>query len=133
MEKYLELILHSYSGYFNYLKSEILFWKWDNYFYGLLLISLAVWLLELAFPWRKNQPIFRKDFWLDLFYMFFNFFLLNLLLLIALSNVTEALFNDFLSLFGLQLTSIQLFSLSELPKPFGLLLFFVLSDFVQWN
>lgn len=133
MEKYANQFLNSYSGYFNYLINEILYWKWDNYFYGLLIISLAVWLLEIVFPWRKNQPLFRKDFWLDLFYLFFNFFLLNLILLIALSNVTAAFFNDILSVFGLQLTSIQLFSLSNLPKPLALLLFFVISDFIQWN
>lgn len=133
MNKYSDLFVNSYSGYFNYLISEIAYFKWDNYFYGLMVISLAVWGLEIAFPWRKNQPVFRKDFWLDLFYLFFNFFLLNLILLIALSNVTEMLFNDFLSIFGLQLASIQLFSLSALPKPLGLIAFFVLSDFVQWN
>lgn len=133
MEKYIEIITNSYGGYFNYLIDEILYWKWDNYFYGLLAISLAVWLLEITFPWRKNQPIFRKDFWLDLFYMFFNFFLLNLILLIVLSNLTEQLLNDFLSIFGWQLASIQLFSLSNFSKPIALLIFFVISDFIQWN
>tara|TARA_R110000868_G_scaffold81946_1_gene231680 strand:+ start:1733 stop:2605 length:873 start_codon:yes stop_codon:yes gene_type:complete len=133
MEKYIEIIKNSYGGYFNYLINEVLYWKWDNYFYGLIAISLAVWLLEIIFPWRKNQPIFRKDFWLDLFYLFFNFFLLNLILLIALSNISEQLLNDFLSLFGLQLASIQLFSLSNFSKPIALLVFFIVSDFIQWN
>lgn len=133
MEKYINTIKDSYGGYFNYLLDEILHWNWDNYFYGLVAISFLVWILELLFPWRKNQPIFRKGFWLDLFYLFFNFFLLNLILLVALSNVTEMFFNDLLSLIGLQLTSIQLFSLSDLSKPLALLLFFIISDFIQWN
>lgn len=133
MEKYIDIVINSYGGYFSYLINEIQYWKWDNYFYGLMAISLVVWLLEIAFPWRKNQPIFRKDFWLDLFYLFFNFFILNLILLIALSNLTEQFFNDFLSLFGLQLASIQLFSLSDLSKPIALFLFFITSDFIQWN
>lgn len=133
METYIDLLLNSYSGYFNYLKNEILYWKWDNYFYGLIAISLMVWLLEMLFPWRKQQAIFRKDFWLDLFYLFFNFFLLNLILLIALSSVTEQLLNDFVGIFGFELASIQLFSISELPKPVALLLFFLISDFLQWN
>lgn len=55
MEKYTDILLNSYGGYFNYLINEILYWKWDNYFYGLLAISLVVWMLEIAFPWRKNQ------------------------------------------------------------------------------
>ncbi|NRT12490.1 sterol desaturase family protein [Flavobacterium sp. 14A] len=133
MEKYSTIFLESYSGYFNYLKNEILYWKWDNYFYGLLSISLIVWLLEIAFPWRKNQAVFRKDFWLDLFYLFFNFFLLNLILLIALSNVTATLINDFLLLFGLELQPIQLFSIENLSRPTALFLFFIISDFIQWN
>ena len=62
MQKYFKIISDSYGGYFNYLKDEILYWNWDNYFYGLIIISLVVWLLELIFPWRKNQKIFRKDF-----------------------------------------------------------------------
>lgn len=133
MQKYFKIISDSYGGYFNYLKEEILYWNWDNYFYGLLAISLIVWLLEIIFPWRKNQKIFRKDFWLDLFYLVFNFFILNLILLIALSNVTAQIFNDFLSIFGLQLASIQLFSLSDFSKPLALLIFFVVADFIQWN
>ncbi len=133
MDNYFETVRNSYSGYFNYLISEILYWKWDNYFYGLIAISLCIWLLEIAFPWRKQQAVFRKDFWLDLFYLFFNFFLLNLILLITLSNVVEPFLNDILNLFGLELMSIQLFSISKFQKPLALLLFFVISDFLQWN
>ncbi|RTZ03320.1 fatty acid hydroxylase family protein [Flavobacterium sp. RSP49] len=133
MDKYIDIILNSYRGYFNYLKNEIIFPNWNNYFYGLLVISLVVWLLEIVFPWRKKQPIFRKDFWLDLFYLYFNFILLNLVLLIALSNITEQALNDFAAIFGLQLTSIKLYSISELPKPISLVLFFLIADFIQWN
>ena len=131
--KYLDIILKSYLNYFNYLKIELIYPNWDNYFYGLLIISLSVWILELLFPWRKNQPVFRKGFWLDLFYMFFNFFILNLILLIALSNLASTLVNDFLSLFNLQLTSIKIIDLSQFSKPLALLVFFVVSDFIQYN
>ena len=133
MNDYKELIATSYSGYFNYLINEILQPYWSNYFYGLIIISLVVFVLELLFPWRKNQAVLRKDFWLDLFYLFFNFFLLNLVILIALSNVTEKVFNDFLGVFNLQLASIQLFSVATLPKAISLLIFFIIADFVQWN
>ena len=133
MNTYSKLILESYQGYYNYLVTEILFPNWSNYFYGLIAISLIVWGLELLFPWRKNQPILRKDFWLDLFYLIFNFFLLNLILLIALSNISAQFFNDFLSVFGLESNSIELFSLSKLPRFWSLLLFFLISDFLQWN
>ncbi|WP_274473977.1 sterol desaturase family protein [Mangrovimonas aestuarii] len=134
MEKYIDIIANSYSGYLNYLKQLLLFkYHWDNYFYGLIIISLVVWLLEIKFPWRKNQPIFRKDFWLDTFYMFFNFFLLNLIVLIALSNTTAEIFNDILDVVGLSVSSFQLFDVDNMPRALGLFVFFIISDFVQWN
>lgn len=134
MNKYIEIIKNSYSGYWNYLKYELIDLNhWDNYFYGLVAISVVVWTLELVFPWRKNQATFRKDFWLDTFYMFFNFFLLNLIILIALSNSTAELFNDILGEVGLNLSHLQLFNSSDLPKWLGLFIFFLVNDFVQWN
>lgn len=133
MKKYLDIFLNSYSEYFNYLLAEVTSLHIENYFYGLILISLLVFLLEIAFPWRKNQPILRKDFWLDIFYMFFNFFLLNLIILIALSNITVQLLNDFLANFNLQLVSIQIVDISKYPKVISLILFFIISDFIQWN
>ncbi|WP_445731178.1 sterol desaturase family protein [Mariniflexile sp.] len=134
MEKYIDIIKKSYSGYWNYLKHEFISINhWDNFFYGLIAISLTVWLLEIMFPWRKNQSIFRKDFWLDTFYMFFNFFLLNLIVLIALSNTVSELFKDLLKTIGLPISSLQLFDVDNLPQWLGLFIFFMVSDFVQWN
>ena len=132
--KYLDLISTSYSDYWSYLKHEIISINhWDNYFYGLIFISLAVWILELLFPWRKQQAAIRKDFWLDLFYMFFNFFLLNLIVLIALSNTAIELLNDFLNVFGVSLVDGQLLEINALPYGLGLFLFFIVSDCIQWN
>ncbi|MCT4629861.1 sterol desaturase family protein [Winogradskyella sp.] len=134
MEKYIDIIKNSYSNYWNYLKHELIDLNhWDNYFYGLIIISILVWILEIAFPWRKEQALFRKDFWLDTFYMFFNFFLLNLIVLIALSNTVAEIFNDILDSIGLSLSSFQLFDSTDLPKWLGLLIFFLVNDFVQWN
>ncbi|TVZ57863.1 sterol desaturase/sphingolipid hydroxylase (fatty acid hydroxylase superfamily) [Flavobacteriaceae bacterium MAR_2010_105] len=134
MEKYIDIIKNSYSGYWRYLKHEIISVNhWDNYFYGLIVISVLVWILEIAFPWRKEQSIFRKDFWLDTFYMFFNFFLLNLIILIAFSNTAATFFNDILSVFGLTIKNFQLFDVDSFPFPLGLFVFFIISDFVQWN
>ncbi|MBD0830777.1 sterol desaturase family protein [Aestuariibaculum sediminum] len=134
MNKYIEIIKNAYTGYWNYLKHELISINhWDNYFYGLLCISLIVWLLEICFPWRKNQSIFRNDFWLDTFYMFFNFFLLNLIVLIALSNTAAQFLNDILSFIGISISSFQLFDVDDLPKVLGLFIFFVVGDFIQWN
>jgi sterol desaturase/sphingolipid hydroxylase (fatty acid hydroxylase superfamily) len=133
MNKYLEIIKNAYSGYWNYLKQSILMdLNWENYFYGLLLISFAVWVLELIFPWRKNQPVFRKDFWLDTFYMFFNFFLLNLIVFMALSNSAAEIFNDLLGIAGISISSFQLLEINKLSFVARILIFFIVVDFTQW-
>ncbi|MGB1312929.1 MAG: sterol desaturase family protein [Bizionia paragorgiae] len=133
MEKYIDIIKTAYSDYWNYIKQSVLMeLNWENYFYGLIAISLIVWALEAIFPWRKNQSLFRKDFWLDTFYMFFNFFLLNLIVLIALSNTAAALFNDILGLINLSVSNFQLIDINTLPFGLRILIFFIVVDFVQW-
>ena len=74
MEKYWDIFKGGYTGYWDYLSREIVTPHWGNYFYWLIGVSLVVWGLEIAVPWRKGQKAFRRDFWLDLFYMFFNYF-----------------------------------------------------------
>ena len=133
MDKYFTIIQKSYSDYWNYLKQSVLMeLNWENYFYGLIVISLVVWFFEIVFPWRKNQAIFRKNFWQDVFYMFFNFFLLNLIVLIALSNSAGQIFNDILGFFDLSITSFQLFNINEFPFWLRIFIFFIIIDFVQW-
>ena len=134
MNKYLEIIYESYKEYANYLWETItnpFILDGDlNYFYFLIVISLLVWGLELLFPWRKSQKVFRKDFWLDTFYMFFNFFIFNLFLFIALSNITETLIKDLLTPLGYQ--GGHLLDLSSLALGWQILIFFIISDFIQW-
>lgn len=131
MQEYFQVFLDGYYGYWNYLSSEILYPSWHNYFWWLLGISLVVWSLELVFPWRKNQAAIREDFWLDGFYMFFNFFLFSLIGYNAVSNVAVEIFNDFLALFGI--TNLVAFQIASWPVWSQFLLLFVLADFIQWN
>ncbi|UAB83702.1 sterol desaturase family protein [Zunongwangia sp. SCSIO 43204] len=131
MDKYLKIIQDSFTGYFNYLVQEITNPSWTNYFYWLIAISLFVWILEIVLPWRKEQPIFRKGFWLDGFYILFNFFLFSLIGYNALSNIGVALFNDFLGLFGIE--NIVAINIQNLPVWGQLLIMFVIADFIQWN
>jgi sterol desaturase/sphingolipid hydroxylase (fatty acid hydroxylase superfamily) len=126
---YLEQFINAISGTLNWTWRSIIFdvsW-YNNYFWGLILISIVVWGLEIAFPWRKNQSIFRKDFWLDAFYMFFNFFIFT----IIISGTYKCLGLLFLN-FGVSIKSLTLINLSQLPQWFQLLIFFILLDFVQW-
>jgi sterol desaturase/sphingolipid hydroxylase (fatty acid hydroxylase superfamily) len=131
MQEYIQVFLDGYYGYWNYLSSEILYPSWHNYFWWLIGISVVVWGLELIFPWRKNQAAIRADFWLDGFYMFFNFFLFSLIGYNAVSNVAVAAFSDFLGIFGIEnLVAIQV---ASWPTWSQFLLLFVLADFIQWN
>ncbi len=131
MQKYIDLFLSSYKGYANYLWNEILNPHWSNYFYWLIGVSLVFFVLELVKPWRKDQARFRRDFWLDFFYMFFNFFLFSLIIYNAASDVVVNLFNDFLGLFGI--TNLVAIHLDSWPVWSQLLTLFVLRDFMQWN
>jgi len=131
VEKYLKIIQDSFTGYFNYLIDEITNPGWTNYFYWLLGLSLLVFAFEIIIPWRKKQPIFRKGFWLDAFYMIFNFFLFSLIGYNALSNVGVELFNDFLGLFGID--NLVAIEVQDFPVWAQLLIMFVIADFIQWN
>lgn len=132
MDRYLDAFLSSFGNYAGYVWREITFntepW-YVNYFYWLILLSLVVWGLELAFPWRKDQKAFRKDFWLDAFYMFFNFYIFNLVIFIAFSEVVNMAVND---LFGTSLEKMRLLDLSAMPGWAQLLIFFIATDFIQW-
>lgn len=131
MHHYIDIIKTSYQGYWNYLINQELVPSWNSYFYWLLSISLFFWLLEIGLPWRKKQAIIRKDFWLDFFYMFFNFFLFSLIVYNAFSNIVVDLFNDLLLSVGIN--KLAFIDVQSWPKWGQLLTLFVVRDFVQWN
>jgi sterol desaturase/sphingolipid hydroxylase (fatty acid hydroxylase superfamily) len=129
MNAYLEEFVNAIVGTVDWTWKSILFevpW-YTNYFWGLIAISLFVWALEMLFPWRKSQSIFRKDFWLDGFYMFFNFFIFS----IAISGFYKILQLGFTDL-GITDKSLALIDPSGWPMPLQLLVFFIVLDFVQW-
>lgn len=129
---YLDLFVQSYKDFGSYVWNEITFqvYPWYvNYFYWLIALSLIVWALEVFFPWRKNQSVFRKDFWLDTFYMFFNFYIFKLIIFIAFSNLTSKFFLDVL---GGEFKDFAIFNMSGYELWIQLLVFFVVTDFIQW-
>ncbi len=127
---YWQLVKDSYSGYANYLWREITQPQWHSYFYWLLGVSAFFLILEWVRPWRKNQRRFRKDFWLDLFYMFFNFFIFSLIIYNAASDVVVHFFNDILASVGI--TNLVAFEVMSWPTWAHLVLGFFVRDFVQW-
>jgi len=114
---------------FNWEVKQILFdvpWN-QNYFYGLIVISLFVMLLEVLFPWRKEQKFFRKDFWLDTSYMFLNFFVFYIFL-----NGFFEMFNLGFSKLGIEWREWSLIPVENQSKWWVILSYFILNDFVQW-
>ena len=94
MQNYWQIFIDGYKSYASYFWYEITHPSITNYFYWLIAVSLFFFALEIVIPWRKKQATFRKDFWLDAFYMFFNFFLFSLIIYNAASDVVVNFFND---------------------------------------
>ena len=128
--EYLDLFFNAFLGTLDWTWRSICFdvpWT-RNYFWGLVVISLIIWGLELLFPWRKQQAILRKDFFLDGFYMFFNFFIFS----IFISGFYKIISKIAIDEFNISANSIAIINLSSLSPLVQLLLFFVVLDFVQW-
>jgi sterol desaturase/sphingolipid hydroxylase (fatty acid hydroxylase superfamily) len=132
MDKYAQLFSQSFWGYWNYVQHEVLHPGWTNYFYWLIAVSVFFFVLEWFFPWVPRQPAQRKDFWLDGFYMFFNFFLFSLIGYNAVSMVFSQAFSDALY-WALGWKNLVAIEVSSWPAVAQLLLLFVVRDFVQWN
>lgn len=131
MTNYSEIFFNAFGDYGNYIWKQISFqvaWT-DNYFWCLIIASLFIWGLEVLFPWRKKQAIFRRDFWLDGFFMFFNFFIFNLIIFIAFSKLLGAYIEQQA---GGSISNWAIVDISILPNWVQLIVFFVVLDFVQW-
>jgi sterol desaturase/sphingolipid hydroxylase (fatty acid hydroxylase superfamily) len=129
MEKYLDEFINTFLETVDWTWKSIIFevpW-YTNYFWGLIAISLVVWGLEIIFPWRKKQSIFRHDFWLDAFYMFFNFFIFSIVIS-GVYKILGLLFGEF----NITTKSLSLIDISHWAPWLQLLVFFVILDFVQW-
>ncbi|PHK97343.1 hypothetical protein CGL56_16180 [Neolewinella marina] len=132
MEYYFDLALRSYYEYADYLWRDIANPRWSSYFYVLIFVSVVFFVLEVVMPWRRNQRILRRDFFLDVFYMFFNFFLFSLIVYNAASTVVVTLLNDGIkaAFNGFDLQSFN--PINGWPLWAVLLLGFLVRDFVQW-
>lgn len=129
MQDYFDALVNGFMGTVNWTWKSILFevpW-YNNYFWGLTLISLLVWGLEILFPWRKEQSVFRKDFWLDGFYMFFNFFIFAIVIS-GVYKMLGVLFGDI----GITSKTLSIVDIAHWPQWLQLVVFFIVLDFVQW-
>ncbi len=131
MSDFLNTFTGAMQGHWNWMIKEFTFqvdgaW-YQNYFLWLTFISLVVFGLEVIRPWRKNQAVIRKDFWLDAFYMYFNFYIFSLFI-----TGFYAVMWSIMQSFGFDDQSFALLSKDSLPPLVMLLVFFILNDFVQW-
>lgn len=131
MSHSLQIAKEAYLNYASYLWHAITHPGLFNYVYWLLGISLIFFALEIIRPWRKNQARFRKDFWLDAFYMVFNFFLFSLIIYNAASEVVVDWFHHLLGAVGIN--NLVAIEVGSLPVWGQLALLFILRDFIHWN
>ncbi len=132
MSNYFDIFINGYKGYAGYLWYEISHPSFKNYFYWLIAVSLFFFVLEVVVPWRKKQAILRKDFWLDAFYMFFNFFLFSLIIYNAASDVIVNLFNDGIKSLSGGFDLRQSNPMTQWPIWAILVTGFFVRDFIQW-
>ena len=52
----------------------------QNYFWMVTVATSMIMLLEYLFPWRKEQRFFRKDWGVDLGYLYANLFVFTVML-----------------------------------------------------
>lgn len=128
--EYIKLLIYKSIEVLEWIFNQILFNVpfSENYFWGLIIISLVVWIFEIIFPWRKSQKIFRKGFWIDIVYMFFNFFLFSIIIVGFYEAFNKLLYD----LFGIASNSIALIDLSTFSQISQLIIFFITLDFFQW-
>lgn len=131
MSNYSEIFFSTFTKYSGYIWSEITFqtetW-YVNYFWWLIIISAVIWGLEILFPWRKKQPIFRKDFWLDCFYMFFNFLIFKIVIFASFSALVTAGFENIVG----HPSELALLDANKMSFWLQIIVFFVSLDFIQW-
>lgn len=125
-----QIIESAYRNTSQYIWNDITHPGWKSFFWWVVGLSIFFFALEIARPWRKNQPIIRKDFFLDLFYIFFNFFLFSLAFWQAAQDLVKAGFAGLMGLFGIE--SAVILPVESMPVWSYYLILFLVGDFVSW-
>ena len=105
---------------------------WDprGYFFWLLIISAACFVLERLIPWRKEQRAFRTGFGQDVFFLVFNGHFAGVLLAMATAKLVNAAAG--LLGFDAALPWTHLNILAPYPLWVQFLGYLVLKDFMEW-
>lgn len=130
MSHYVDTFASAFTGYARWVWSDVTQLGAHSYFTVLVVITGAFLLWEQLAPWR-SQPRLREGFWLDAFYLVFNFYLFGLLGFQALASTAHAVFVDGLA--GIGVHDLAVVSVAGLPKAAQLGLYLVLRDLVQYG
>lgn len=116
-------IVQSWLGGFEWVGMQIAFQTPldQNYFWMITIVTLLIMALEAVFPWRKHQSFFRKDWGLDLLYLYGNVFVFVVML--------EGIYTV---LAGVWPVGLRVGVLNDLDWSIQLLAFFVIQDFLQY-
>lgn len=99
-----------------------------DYLGWLLVVSAAFALLERLFPWRRDQPMLRPGWLRDLLFLLWNGHLFGVLT----AGASAALYGRVLDLMQYLGAEPERAPLATWPWGWRLLLFFVVSDLLQW-
>jgi sterol desaturase/sphingolipid hydroxylase (fatty acid hydroxylase superfamily) len=105
---------------------------WDprGYFFWLLIVSAFCWALERLFPWRKKQKAWRNQIVQDFFWLIFNGHFAGVLIAYVTVWIAQQINLLFI---GMNLPAPeQLNLLFNLPVWMQFIIFFIISDFIEW-
>ena len=116
--------LQAVTGGLSWVGQQILFQVpiEQNYFWMVTAATAIIMVLEQCFPWRKKQRFFRKDWGVDLFYLYANLFIF--------AAVLEPVYNVLSYLLP---NSLHAPILSEWSWGWQLVVFFIVQDLLQWG
>ena len=100
-------------------------WATRQYWFWLILISLAVMAIEFIAPWRKKQKHFRKQFGQDLLWLVFNGHAVGITIAFVATYLIEQFFPAITKAEELNLIAGQALWLQ-------FLVFFILKDLLEW-
>lgn len=130
MNGYAETFASAWRGYAEWLWRDVTHPGWGSYTTLLVVVTAVFLVWEQLAPWRP-QPRLREGYWLDLFYVVFNFFLFSLLGFQAAATVASAMFDDALRAVGLG--SLAVVHVDGWPTWAQLALYLVARDLVQYG
>lgn len=102
-----------------------------NTFYMIPIICLGTFLMELYLPRKMNyDPVKRKGFALDIFYVIFFDFLLMVIGFYAFTKAVEYLFKTIMG--GIGINEFLIYDITQLSGIAQFFIIFIVLDFMQW-